>query len=336
MLQVNIHGPDDVRLDAAREARAGADDIVVRTAACGICGSDVGYVEMGGMPVATAGPMALGHEFSGTVVELGERVEGIHAGMRIVVDPMSADNIGNGGPEGAFTPRLVVRNARLGVNVHAIPQTMSFERAALVEPLSVAMHAVNTGLPTPADKVVIFGAGCIGLGAIVALRHKGVRDIAVVDLSDERLRRAAELGANTCINGVRDNTFERLSGAHGHADLYGMPTVGSTLFIDAAGVTPVFEEIVRIAPVGARVVVVGLHKKPAPLDLQLLLMKELAIKGSIGYPREFPEVIGMLSDTALDVDPIISHRFPFPQFMAALAMARDTTHSAKVMVTFDV
>lgn len=335
MLQVNIHGPDDVRLDPASETRAGDNDIVVRTAACGICGSDLSYVEMGGIPVGNSGRMPLGHEFSGTVMAVGGRVQGIHPGLRIVVDPMSADNLGNGGPEGAFTPQLLVRNARLGVNVHAIPQSMSFERAALVEPLSVAMHAINIGLATPADKVVIFGAGCIGLGAIVALRYRGVRDIAVVDLSDERLRRAAQLGAEICINGGRDNLFERLSGAHGSTELYGMPTVGSTLFIDAAGVTSVFEEIVRLAPCGARVVVVGLHKKPAALDLQLVLMKELAIKGSIGYPQEFPSVIEMLSDPAIDIDPIISHRFPLQEFTTALATARDPARSAKVMVTFD-
>ena len=132
MLQVNIHGPNDVRLDPAREAVAGANDIILRTGACGICGSDIAYIDAGGMP---AGPnpsvMALGHEFAGTVEKVGHAVQGIVPGQKVVVDPMAADNIGNGGPEGAFTPRLLVRNARLGVNVHAVPADMPFERAAL-------------------------------------------------------------------------------------------------------------------------------------------------------------------------------------------------------------
>jgi (R,R)-butanediol dehydrogenase/meso-butanediol dehydrogenase/diacetyl reductase len=336
MLQVNIHGPGDVRLDPAREPVAGANDIILRTGACGICGSDITYIDMGGMP---SGPnpatMALGHEFAGTVETVGHAVQGIVPGQKVVVDPMAADNIGNGGPEGAFTPRLLVRNARLGVNVHAVPADMPVERAALVEPLSVAMHAVNTAAPLASDKVVVYGAGCIGLGAVVALRHKGVREIAVIDFSDERLRRARELGATVTVNPGRDEVQARLAEAHGASDVYGIPVVASNVYIEATGATAAFEEIVRIAPVDARVVVVSVHKKPAPLDLQFVLMKELTIKGSIGYPREFPEVIEMLKDSRVDVAPLISHRFALADFMEALKTARDPNSSAKVMITFD-
>jgi (R,R)-butanediol dehydrogenase / meso-butanediol dehydrogenase / diacetyl reductase len=335
MLQVTIHGPDDVRFDPATTPVAGEHDLVMRTAACGICGSDLAYIAQGGMPVGNSGPMPLGHEFSGTVEQVGSAVRGIAVGDHIVVDPMNTDNLGNGGPEGAFTPLLLVRNARLGVNVHAIPEGISFERAALVEPLSVAMHAVNTAAPLAADKVVVYGAGCIGLGAVVALRYKGVREIAVVDFSDERLQRARQLGASSVINPARDDVLACLAAAHGSSDVYGMPTVASNVFIEAAGATAAFEEIVRLAPVGARMVVVSLHKKPAPLDLQIVLMKELQIKGSIGYPNEFPEVIAMLADPAIDTTPIVSHRYPFSEFMQALQTARDPHGSAKVMVTFD-
>jgi threonine dehydrogenase-like Zn-dependent dehydrogenase len=336
MLQVNIHGPDDVRLDPAREPAAGANDIILRTGACGICGSDLSYITLGGM-IAGSKPavMPLGHEFSGTVETVGHAVQGIVPGQKVVVDPMNADNIGNGGPEGAFTPRLLVRNARLGVNVHAVPADMPFEQAALVEPLSVAMHAVNTAAPLAAERVVVYGAGCIGLGVVLALRYKGVKNIAVIDFSDERLRRARELGATLTLNPKRDEVFAGLGAAHGSGDLYGIPVVASEVFIEAAGAPAAFEEIVRIAPAGARVVVVSLHKKPAPLDLQMLLMKELMIKGSIGYPREFPEVIAMLADPHVDVSPMISHRYPLGDFMQALRTARDADASAKVMITFD-
>ena len=86
---------------------------------------------------------------------------------------------------------------------------------------------------------------------------------------------------------------------------------------------------------GARVVVVSVHKKPVPLDLQFVLIKELSIKGSIGYPREFPEVIGMLQDPRVDIAPLISHRFALADFIEALKVARDADSSAKVMITFD-
>jgi 2-desacetyl-2-hydroxyethyl bacteriochlorophyllide A dehydrogenase len=333
-LQATIHGPGDLRLDTVEEPRAGTNDILLRLGACGICGSDLGYVAQGGMPVGSGGPMALGHEFAGTIVQVGAAVRGLQPGQRVVVDPMRAGNIGNGGPEGAFTPLLRVREARAGFNVYPLPADMPFERAALVEPLAVALHAVNQATPRPDDPVVVYGAGCIGLGAVVALRRRGVRDIAVVDLSAERLARARALGARTTIDPAREPVAAALAAAHGASDVYGLPAVASRVFIEATGAGAVFEEIVRIAPVGARVVVVSLHKKPAALDLQLLLMKELAIVGSIGYPEEFPEVIAMLADPELDHRPILSHRFAFADFLEAFRTAQDAHRAAKVMVTF--
>lgn len=335
MLQVNIHGPGDVRLDPAREPAAGANDIILRIGACGICGSDLSYIDMGGIPTAAGGVMALGHEFSGTVESVGHAVTDIRPGQRVVVDPMTASDIGNGGPEGAFTPRMLVRNARLGINVHEVPADMPFDRAALVEPLSVACHAVNNAAVTAQDKVVVYGAGCIGLGSVVVLRHKGVRDIAVVDLSDERLRRARELGATLTLNPQRDNVLEALREAHGKSEVYGSPLTASSVFIEATGAEAAFGEIIRIAPYAARIIIVSLHKKPAALDLSLVMMKELAIRGSIGYPREFPEVIEMLQDPAIDTTALVSHRFALQDFMQALTMARDPSQSAKVMITFD-
>ena len=336
MLQAMIHGPGDLRLDPAKTPVAGPADILVRVGACGICGSDLSYVAQGGMPTGGVMPMPLGHEFAGTVEHAGNRVTGIAPGTRVVIDPMNSDNIGNGGPEGAFTPLLLVRNARRGHNVHEVPADMPFERAALVEPLAVAMHAVNIADPQPHEKVVVYGAGCVGLGVVVALRHRGVREIAVVDLSEERLSRARALGASTTVNASRGETLAKLRAAHGESDVYGIPAVASPVFIEAAGAGPAFEEIVRIAPFGARMVVVSLHKKPAALDLHYVLMKELAIKGSIGYPKEFPEVIRMLSDPALDVSPIVSHRFAFGDFLEAFRTAGDAQRSAKVLVKFDV
>lgn len=330
-----IHGPGDLRLDEIPEPVAGPEDVLLRVGACGICGSDIGYVAMGGMPTRNIHPMPLGHEFSALVETVGAAVRDIRPGMRVVVDPMQSDNLGNGGPEGGFAPRVLLRNARLGQNLHEVPADMPFERAALVEPLSVAMHAVNIADPRPDEKVVVYGAGCIGLGAIVALRARGVREIAAVDLSEERLARARALGATVTINPASTDVAEALASAHGRGDLYGIPVVGSQVFIEAAGVGAVMEEIVRIAPHSARVVVVSLHKKPASIDLSFLLMKELAIKGSIGYPQEFPAVIRLLSDPALDVSPIVSHRFDFADFHEAWRTACDASRSAKVMVSFD-
>jgi len=188
--------------------------------------------------------------------------------------------------------------------------------------------------PAAGEKVVIWGAGCIGLGAIVALRRRGVTDIVAIDLSAERLARATALGARVAINAGEQNVADALGHAHGTGDLYGMPVVGSRLFIEAAGVPAVFEEIVRLAPHSARVVVVSLHKTPVPLDLAWLLMKELVVRGAIGYPTEFPEVIAMLADPAVDVSPMVSHHIDFAEFTDAWRIACDAQRSSKVIVRF--
>jgi threonine dehydrogenase-like Zn-dependent dehydrogenase len=334
MQQAMIHGPLDLRVDDVPEPSIGARDVLVAVGACGICGSDIGYVKQGGMPTRNVFPMPLGHELAGTVRAVGADVRGILPGMRVVVDPMNADNIGNGGPEGGFAPLLRVREARYSHNIHEIPEGMPFTTAALVEPLAVAMHAVNLADPAPGEKVVVWGAGCIGLGAIVALRRRGISDIVAVDLSEERLARARALGARSTINAASGDVAQALGREHGCGDLYGIPVVQSGVFIEAAGVASVFEEIVRIAPHSARVVVVSLHKKPAPIDLSMLLMKELVVRGSIGYPREFPEVIAMLSDPAVDVSAMVSHTFDFADFEEAWRTACDAQRASKVMVRF--
>ncbi|MFP6641667.1 MAG: alcohol dehydrogenase catalytic domain-containing protein, partial [Myxococcota bacterium] len=195
-LQVQIHGPDDLRLDSVPVPRPGPRDAVVRVAACGICGSDVGYLRAGGMMGPTGTPMPIGHEFSGTVEELGAEVRGVSLGDRVVVDPQGAANqIGNGGSEGAFTRHLLVRNVPDGRCLIPIPDALSFEVAALAEPLGVGMQAVNRVRAEAGHRAVVFGAGPIGLAAVATLHDRGIEEIISVDLSETRLAVAKELGA---------------------------------------------------------------------------------------------------------------------------------------------
>src|SRR2546423_14151134 len=110
MKAVRLHGPGDFRLDDIAEPLAGPDDVVVRVAACGICGTDVTYVRTGGVGAPVTQPIGLGHELAGVVEQVGGNVPDMRAGMRVIVNPMGSGNaIGNGSLEGAFAPRLLVR-----------------------------------------------------------------------------------------------------------------------------------------------------------------------------------------------------------------------------------
>ena len=149
MLQARIHGPDDVRLDEVPEPTPGPRDAVLRVAACGICGSDVGYVRMGGLVGPTREPMPIGHELAGVVEAVGAEVAGFAPGDRVALNPSPPAGgpvIGNGSPEGGFAPLLLVRDVEapgLPARLHTLPDDMPFEIAALAEPLGVGMNAVD-------------------------------------------------------------------------------------------------------------------------------------------------------------------------------------------------
>src|SRR5688500_12383975 len=184
MKEVRQHGRDDLRLDEIEDPAPGATDVVVRVAACGICGSDLSYLRTGGVSAPVVEAIGLGHELSGTIAAVGQDVRGLAPGRRGSVNPVGGGNaIGNGGPEGAFAPLLLLRRAAIGDGIHPIPEWLPFEQAALAEPLSVSLHAVNRASVNTRSKVAVFGAGSIGLGIVLFLRQRGIEDIAVIDVS---------------------------------------------------------------------------------------------------------------------------------------------------------
>ncbi|MEP5569520.1 MAG: zinc-binding dehydrogenase [Halioglobus sp.] len=328
---VRVHGVGDVRLDDIDKPKPTEDDVLIEVSLCGICGSDLGYIGMGGLGMIH--PMPLGHELVGTVAEVGARVQHLRSGDRVVVNPMAAGNsIGNGGAEGAFTPYLLVRNAAVDeAAVVKIPDSLSADQAAMVEPLSVALHGCHQGRASAQDNAVIFGAGPIGLCVALCMKHLGLHKVVVVDQSDHRLAAAESIGAIPFKAGSSD-LAKFLTEQHGQSALMGMPVPATDIYIEATGAKAVFEQITSTAKTGARVVVLGLHKQPVQLDLANVLMRELNITGSMAYPSEFPEVIDMLSDGKLDLDPIISHRFPLSRFGEAIDRAGDPNAAIKVLI----
>lgn len=330
--QVRIHGPNDVRVDLVERPSAGPRDVVVEVAQCGICGSDLSYVAMGGLP-GGASPMRLGHEFSGVVVEAGAAVEHIGVGDRVVVNPEGAQNgIGGIGSEGAFTPLVLVRGvADDPLAVLRLPDSLSFEQGALVEPLSVGMHAVRRGRIQPGDKVVIFGAGTIGLAALLALRSIGVDNVVSVDLSKQRLAVAESLGAIP-VHANGEDLAPALRRHHGESLVMGAPAPASDVYIEATGVGSVFEQLTQLPRVGGRIVVVGVHKAPVELNLIGMLIRELEIIASLAYPDEFPLVLDMLASGKVDPTPLVTHRFGLSQFPEAFATAQDASRAIKVII----
>lgn len=330
--QARIHGVNELRLDDVEAPQCGDDDVVVKVRQCGICGSDLGYLSMGGL-LGPGKPMSLGHELWGEVAQSGVNVVHVQPGDRVVVQPMANNNhIGNGGPEGGFTTDLLVRNAVVDTgSILKLPADFPAEWGALVEPLAVAQHGVNRSGISAGETAVIFGAGPIGLSLLEVLKYRGVSDIAIVDLSDERLAKAESMGA-TGLRGDDDSLADKLRELHGSAEFFGMPVPATQVYFEATGVRQVFERIVELAGPGSRLCLMGVHKEPATIDLVMLLAREISIIAAMGYDNEFSEVIEMLQSGRVDPMPMVTHYFPLTDVVAAFDLARNPEGSIKIIV----
>jgi threonine dehydrogenase-like Zn-dependent dehydrogenase len=218
MKAVMVTGPGTTAVVDVEKPVAGPTDVLVKVRACGICGSDHMYTMYGGIP-PRQGATPLGHEPAGEVEAVGADVVGVEVGDHVVVNPMAASDgiIGCGGAQGAFSSHIVLLDAVAGVHFRVIPKEIPFEVAALNEPMAVARHAVNRSGATAGEKAVVFGAGPIGLGALLSLKAKGVAHVVVVDVLPQRLEKALAVGADAVINSLDEDVAARLLELHGTA-----------------------------------------------------------------------------------------------------------------------
>ncbi|TQE26868.1 theronine dehydrogenase [Streptomyces ipomoeae] len=343
MKSVRTAGVGKVEVVDVERPVPGAKDALVRIRACGICGTDVTFLHMGGMPArAHLGgemvPVPLGHEPAGEVVEVGAEVTGLQVGDRVVVNPQDAPTgiIGCGGKYGAVSEYLLIENAEVGRSVAVFPDTVPFDVASLNEPMAVARHCVNRSEAKPSDKVVVFGAGPIGLGAAIWLKLRGVEHVAVVDVIPSRLEKALAVGADAVIDSAEEDVTARLTELHGQsANALGQPRPGTDVFIDAAGVAAVFNTVVGAAKWGAKLVMVAVQKKGSEIDLGGMLRSELTLIASQGYPTEIFEVTPELVEHHERFAKLISHRVPVAEVEHAFELALTPGAAEKVVVTFD-
>jgi (R,R)-butanediol dehydrogenase / meso-butanediol dehydrogenase / diacetyl reductase len=329
-----LHGPDDLRLNDAQRPVAGPSDIVVKVRASGICGTDLHFRHMG---PRFPEPMPLGHEWAGEVIEAGPDVKSYKVGDRVAYNSNNSPaDMGRGGEFGGFANYVALREVDGHVqSLCKVPDNVSLDHAALVEPLSVAMHAVNRADPKPGETVTVFGVGPIGLGVVMALRLRGVEDIIAFDLSPLRRERAVALGARAAFDPRENVPAEILKELRGADKIWGIDYPKTDIYFEVSGAPGLLSQIADFANKRSRIITVAMQRHPVTLDGTKLMSKEISIIGASGYPTEFPEVMGKLASQALDPEAMITHRFPFSDFLHAFEVADNADGAAKVVLTFD-
>lgn len=302
------YGPNKVEIADVPEPSPGEGEVKVKVGFNGICGTDLheyyaGPIFVPTEPHALTGqqlPLILGHEFSGTVTEVGKNVTGTRVGDRVAIEPLY--RCGHCGPcragnynicrhigfHGLMSDGGMAEYTVVPVNmIHHLPENVSLTLGALVEPMSVAYHAATLGDVVPEDTAMVFGAGPIGIGLWFALRGKGLENVYVVEPSPTRRASIEDLGARTLDPTVLDvpEYVEHITNGNGLDAVY-----------DAAGVQPAVET--ALACVGARkpVVSVAIYEKPLTTPLHNLVMNESRIQGSLCYTSaDYDRVIELMS-----------------------------------------
>ncbi|OFB35820.1 hypothetical protein BA059_27095 [Mycolicibacterium sp. (ex Dasyatis americana)] len=306
MKAVRYYGVGDIRIEHLPDPKAGTGQVVIRVAHNGICGTDLHEYFAAPTLIPTSAhpltgvsvPITLGHEFAGTVAEVGPDVTRCAVGDRVTVRPTlscgacvacrgKAFNLcrklalsGLSATSGGLSEYAVVDADQ----IHVLPDEVSLELGALVEPMAVAYHAVRKSGAGPGDAVVVSGLGPIGIGMWFALRSLGVTKVVLSDPAESRRARAAALGGNHVIDPTVDD-LAALVGDLSDGD-------GAAAVLDAAGVgAAVLGGLQVLAPAG-RVVVVGLHESAFSLQPLGVVLGELSITGSAVYlDDDFTSVI---------------------------------------------
>lgn len=333
--QVRVHGPGDVRVDEVAAPDPGPRDAVVRVVACGICGSDLSYIRLGGTRGPGAGPMCLGHEIAGVVDWVGADVRDVSAGDRVVVLPGNDElgRIGNGAAEGGLTPLLLIREASRVRRLFRVPDALPLDVAALAEPLAVGMQAAARAEVQRGEKVAVFGCGPIGLFALATLLDRGIEDVVAIDLNPRRRELALALGAQAALDPAASDVWDELSRLHGTAPFMSGPTPATNAFIEASGAASVVGDVLARGRAGGRLSIVALHYQPIPTNFLLVMMKQFSIHGSMEYPPRFEDALDLLARR--DLSRVITHRVPLARFDDALGVLRGSADCGKVLVTME-
>ncbi|MBY9004106.1 MAG: alcohol dehydrogenase catalytic domain-containing protein [Candidatus Lokiarchaeota archaeon] len=314
------------------------DEVLIRVKKVGICGSDVGSYESGGPYLPEK---VIGHEFSGDIVEIGEKVKKIKLGMRVTVNPQipcyecyyclhdlenmcKLQNYSYGTTEhGAMREFFNVKAER----IHILPDNVSYEEGATVEPLSVAVYAVEQSGFQLGQSAAVIGAGPIGLMIIQVLRAAGASKIYVLEPVESKQKIALDLGADKVFLPKNWNKIGRLTEKLGPNHVY-----------DCVGLSETFSSALKLVRKGGKITLIGMHASTFELNSILLMTtNNISVRGVYGYNHDiFKTAINLFDQKKIKIDSLITSRIKLDQVPEMFKILGNPPHDElKVIVEFD-
>jgi L-idonate 5-dehydrogenase len=343
MRGIIIHAPKDLRIEDIPVVAPRPHEVRVRIAAGGICGSDLHYYQHGGFgTVRIKEPMALGHEIAGVAEEIGADVAHLAPGMRVAVNPSRPCNtcrycreglhqhcldmhfIGSAmrfpHAQGGFRQSLTVDAAQ------AVPiaEGMTMAEAAMAEPLAVCLHAAHQAGPLMGRRVLVTGCGPIGALSVAVARFGGAAEVVATDIASEPLRVAEALGATRAVNVASSpEALAPYTADKGTFDV----------LFEASGNQAALRSAFDVVRPGGVVVQVGLGGNMT-LPVNLIVAKELQLRGTFRFDSEFQLAVELMGKGLIDVKPLLTATVPFEQAVEAFELASDRSQAVKVQLAF--
>ncbi|GAB5512099.1 MAG: L-idonate 5-dehydrogenase [Hyphomicrobiales bacterium] len=319
------------------------DSVRVAISAGGICGSDLHYFHDGGFgPIRVREPIILGHEASGRVVEVGDRVDSLRIGDLVAINPsrpcgdcrfcnqdefVHCLNMNFRGSayrfpheQGLFRDTLVLPAAQL----HVFRTGVSVQEAACAEPLSVCLHAVKQAPDLSGKRVLVTGAGPIGALCASVASLRGASEIVVTDIENYPLSVARQMGATSTVNARTDRDgLDPFKVDKGQFDV---------VFECSAAAPAITEALEALRPRGTMVLVGVAGETPVPINL--IVSKEIKLRGTHRFHEEFAKAVKLIDTGALNVQPILSRSFDYEDALLAFQTAGDRNEAIKVHILF--
>jgi len=343
MRAIVAHAAKDLRIERVDVAELGADDVRVRIAAGGICGSDLHYYNHGGFGlVRLREPMVLGHEIAGVVEAVGANARRVAVGDRVAINPSRPCNrckfclegrqnqcldmrfYGSAmrfpHVQGAFSEVLVCEEAQ----AHVVADGVSLGEAAMAEPLAVCLHGARRAGPLLGKSVLVTGSGPIGALCVIAARRAGAAEIVVTDVADGALAFARKVGADVAIN---------IAAAPQGLAPYASDKGEFDVMFEASGNEAAVRGGLDVVRPGGVIVQLGLGGE-MKLPMNALVAKEIELRGTFRFHTEFALAVALIGKGLVDVKPLISATLPFTQAKEAFELATDRNRSMKVQLSF--